>query len=72
MKLTICELSYLSELISSCVNTITCLALFKNQVQDQELKNILNEQFPIHVEDYNLKVEFVKDIDTASRKIKCT
>lgn len=71
MKLTICELSYLSELISSCVNTITCLSLFRNQVQDEELKNILNEQFPIHVEDYNLKVEFVKNVDTASRKIKC-
>ena len=69
MKLTICELSYLNELISSCVNTITCLSLFKNQVQDEELKNILNEQFPIHVEDYNLKVEFVKDINTASGKL---
>lgn len=69
MKLTICELSYLSELISSCVNTITCLSLFKNQVQDEELKNILNQQFPIHVEDYNLKVEFVKNVDTASGKL---
>lgn len=72
MKLTICELSYLNELISSCVNTITCLSLFKNQVKDEELKKILNEQFPVHVEDYNLKVEFVKNVDTASRKIKCS
>lgn len=69
MKLTICELSYLNELISSCVNTITCLSLFKNQVKDEELKKLLNEQFPVHVEDYNLKVEFVKDVDTASGKL---
>ncbi len=69
MKLTICELSYLNELISSCVNTITCLSLFRNQVKDEELKNILNEQFPVHVEDYNLKVEFVKNVDTATGKL---
>lgn len=69
MKLTICELSYLNELISSCVNTITCLSLFKNQVQDEELKQILDVQFPIHVEDYNRKVEFVKDAETATGKL---
>lgn len=66
MKLTICELSYLNELITSCVNTITCMSLFKNQVTDEELKSILNTHFPIHVEDYNMKVEFVKNVDTAS------
>lgn len=69
MKLTICELSYLNELISSCVNTITCLSLFRNQVRDAELKNILDTQFPIHVEDYNLKVEFVKDVEKASGRL---
>ncbi len=69
MKLTICELSYLNELISSCVNTITCMSLFKNQVTNEELKSILNTHFPIHVEDYNKKVEFVKNVDTASGKL---
>lgn len=69
MKLTICELTYLSELISSCVNTITCLSLFRNQVKDEELKKLLDEQFPLHVEDYNRKVEFVKDVDTATGKL---
>lgn len=69
MKLTICELSYLNELISSCVNTITCMSLFKNQVKDEELKALLNTHFPIHVEDYNQKVEFVKNVDTASGKL---
>ncbi|MCI9287782.1 MAG: spore coat protein [Clostridia bacterium] len=69
MKLTICELSYLNELITSCVNTITCMSLFKNQVTNEELKSMLNTHFPIHVEDYNKKVEFVKDVDTASGKL---
>lgn len=69
MKLTICELSYLNELITSCVNTITCMSLFKNQVTNEELKSILNTHFPIHVEDYNKKVEFVKNVDTASGKL---
>ena len=69
MKLTICELSYLNELITSCVNTITCMSLFKNQVIDEELKSLLNTHFPIHIEDYNKKVEFVKDVETASGKL---
>ena len=69
MKLTICELSYLNELITSCINSITCMSLFKNQVTDEELKSILNTHFPIHVEDYNRKVEFVKNVETASGKL---
>jgi len=69
MKLTICELSYLNELITSCVNTITCMSLFKNQVTDEELKSMLNTHFPVHVEDYNKKVEFVKNADTATGKL---
>ncbi len=69
MKLTICELSYLNELITSCVNTITCMSLFKNQVTNEELKALLNNHFPIHVEDYNRKVEFVKDVETATGKL---
>ena len=69
MKLTICELSYLNELITSCINSITCMSLFKNQVTDEELKSILNTHFPFHVEDYNKKVEFVKNAETASSKL---
>ena len=69
MKLTICELSYLEGLINSCVNTITCMSLFKNQVTNPELKALLCNHFPIHVEDYNRKVEFVKNADTATGKL---
>lgn len=70
MNLSICELSYLNELILSCVNTITCMSLFKNQAKDEELKSILNTHFPIHVEDYNKKVEFVKNAETADGKLQ--
>lgn len=66
MKLTISELSQLNELILSCTNTITCMSLFRNEVQDVELKSLLDTQFPLHVEDYNQKVEFVKSLETAS------
>lgn len=69
MKLTICELSYLNELITSCINSITCMSLFKNQVTDEELKSLLNTHFPVHVEDYNKKVEFVKNAETANGKL---
>lgn len=69
MKLTICELSNLNELITSCVNTITCMSLFKSQVKNAELKSLLCNHFPIHVEDYNRKVEFVKNADTATGKL---
>ena len=40
------------------------MSLFRNQVTDEELKSLLNTHFPIHVEDYNRKVEFVKDAET--------
>ncbi len=70
MKLTISELSQLNELILSCTNTITCMSLFKNQVQDTELKSLLEAQFPLHVEDYNKKVEFVKNLETATGKLE--
>lgn len=70
MKLTITELSWLNELILSCTNTITCMSLFRNQVQDPELKALLDLQFPKHVEDYNKKVEFVKNLETTSGKLE--
>lgn len=69
MKLTIAELTQLNELILSCTNTITCMSLFRNQVQDSELKSLLDAQFPLHVEDYNKKVEFIKSLETTDGKL---
>lgn len=45
------------------------MSLFKNQVKNEELKALLDTHFPIHIEDYNKKVEFVKTVDTASGKL---
>ena len=70
MKLTMSELCQLNELILSCSNTITCMSLFKNQVQDVELKSLLDTQFPIHIDDYNKKVDFVKSLEKASGKLE--
>ncbi|OMP68302.1 spore coat protein [Domibacillus epiphyticus] len=64
MKLAAHELFDLSELIMGCYNTIGCMSSFINQAQDPELKEILTRQFPLHVKDYNLKVEFVQSLTT--------
>jgi spore coat protein CotF len=64
MKLAAHELSDLSELIAGCFNTITCMAGHIAHAQDPELKEILTRQFPLHVADYNLKVEFVQSETT--------
>lgn len=41
MQLTPAELHSLHELILSCVNTITNMALYKNQITDPELKSMI-------------------------------
>jgi len=33
------------------------MVLFKNMVQDMELKDILENHLPIHIQDYNIKNE---------------
>ncbi|MCC3866794.1 spore coat protein [Terrisporobacter mayombei] len=69
MNLAPGELHSLSELILSCVNSITNMAMFRNQVTDLELKNIIESQFQAHVQDYNLKVRFVKEASAPSEKL---
>lgn len=64
MKLASHELHQLSELIGGCYNTISCMASFINQAQDPELKELLQRHFPLHVQDYNLKVAFVQNQTT--------
>lgn len=61
MQLTPAELHNLHELILSCVNSITNMAMYKNQVTDQELKSMIETHFPVHIQDYNMKVKFVKE-----------
>lgn len=69
MQLTCGELHNLSELILSCVNSITNMAMFKNHVSDSELKAMIEEHFPIHVQDYNMKVKFVKESTAPAEKL---
>lgn len=61
MQLASHELHNLSELIAGCFNTVTCMAHFKNHAQDTELKELLEEHSPQHIQDYNKKVEFVQN-----------
>lgn len=69
MKLASHELHDLHELIVSCVNSITNMAVFRNMVQDQELKNMIESHFPAHIQDYNMKVEFIKKATGPNQKL---
>ncbi|WP_170008397.1 spore coat protein [Bacillus fonticola] len=60
MQLAAHELNELSELVAGCFNTVTCMSSYMNQAQDPELKQLLQKHFPLHVKDYNLKVEFLQ------------
>lgn len=59
MQLAAHEAYALHELTLSCVNSITSMALFMNQVKDPQLKSLLQKHFPYHVKDYNTKVEYL-------------
>lgn len=69
MKLAAHELSVLSELTMSCVNSITNMAYMLEHVQDQALKAILERHFPMHVRDYNMKVEFMHQTAGAEKEL---
>lgn len=53
------EAHELSELLMNCTNSIQSMGLFLEQAQDQELKNMIASHFAVHVQDYNMKVEYV-------------
>lgn len=50
----------LNELLMGCVNTINNIGVFINQAKDQELKKILQNQLEGHIQDYNIKVQWVE------------
>lgn len=64
MQLTSHELNELSQLIAGCFNTVTCLTDSINEAQDPELKGLLQKHYPFHIQDYNLKVEFLQSNTT--------
>lgn len=70
MQLAAHEVHDLHELTMSCVNSITNMAMFINVVQDQELKGMLQKHFPAHIQDYNMKVEFLSKTNGSSQKLR--
>lgn len=69
MKLSMHDLNALSELTMSCVNSITNMAYMLEHVQDPEFKDILERHFPLHVRDYNMKVEFMQKAEGAVKEL---
>jgi spore coat protein CotF len=69
MQLAAHELSVLSELTMSCVVSITNMAYMLQHVQDGELKAIVERHFPMHVRDYNMKVEFLHQTAGAEKEL---
>ncbi|PWA09057.1 spore coat protein [Pueribacillus theae] len=70
MKLAAHELQDLHELTMSCVNSITNMACFMNHVKDAELKSIIEMHFPLHIQDYNMKVEYISNVEGASETLQ--
>ncbi|OYD06275.1 spore coat protein [Paludifilum halophilum] len=70
MQLAAHELHDLHELTLSCVNSITHMAYFLEHVQCSELKALLEKHFPLHVRDYNMKVEFLNEAQGPQRELK--
>lgn len=69
MKLAAHELHDLNELTMSCVNSITNMAYMLQHVQDSEFKKILERHLPLHVRDYNMKVEFLNKMEGAKKEL---
>ncbi|GHI00292.1 spore coat protein [Neobacillus kokaensis] len=69
MKLAAHELHDLNELTMSCVNSITNMGYMLNHVQDPEFKQILERHLPLHVRDYNMKVEFLNKMEGATKEL---
>ncbi|XEC97340.1 spore coat protein [Paenibacillus tarimensis] len=69
MQLAAHEALDLHELAMSCVNSITNMACFMNQVQDAELKAILQKHFPLHIQDYNMKADYLSKAEGTSAKL---
>jgi spore coat protein CotF len=70
MKLSSHEAYDLQELALSCVNSITNMAMFLNKVQDKELKSIIQKQYDAHIQDYNMKVEYLSKPEGTAMKLQ--
>lgn len=69
MQLAGHELYDLHELALSCVNSITNMGNFMIHAQDSELQSIIQRHFPLHVRDYNVKVEYLKNAQGPTKEL---
>jgi spore coat protein CotF len=69
MQLAAHEVHDLHELTMSCVNSITNMAMFINLAKDQELKSMIQGHFPAHIQDYNMKVEYLSKANGSTQKL---
>ena len=69
MNLSSHELYELNELTMSCVNSITNMGYMAKHIQDPEFLAIVNRHFPLHIRDYNMKVEFLSKVQGASKEL---
>lgn len=70
MQLAAHEAQDLHELALSCVNSITSMACFINQAQDPELKSMIQRHFPLHIQDYNMKAEYLGNLQGSTSKLQ--
>lgn len=63
MQLASHEACELNELLMSCTNSINSMALFISQATDPELRDMIMRHFSVHVQDYNMKVEFATQLN---------
>lgn len=54
------EVAELNDLLASCANSINSMGLFVSQVKCQELKSIVEKHMAAHIQDYNMKVEWIE------------
>ncbi|WP_050614873.1 spore coat protein [Bacillus testis] len=69
MKLASHELYDLNELTMSCVNSITQMGYMVQHIQDPVFKEIVIRHFPMHIRDYNMKVEFLNKTQGATKEL---
>ena len=69
MRLSAHEVHDLHELAMSCVNSITNMACFINQAQDPQLKSLLQKHFPLHIQDYNIKVDLLSKAGVSTQHL---
>lgn len=69
MRLAAHEAHALNELTLSCVNSITNMGYMISHAEDPEFKSILEKHLPLHIRDYNMKVEFLKKMEGATKEL---